>query len=204
MTDAKLDRSSRRQLKLDEKLGLLFVAACIAGIGVFFWVTAPSSTSWNEEVRLSSGTVVMVKRTASALLGGEIGGPGSIEEERITLEVIGNSTDKTPKLDTRLVPIILDRDSRTNEWFIVATFFTCEAWYELRRPRLPYAEFRIVNGQWVQFPLESSRIGMSSNLVSDFSFKGQGDLSLIAKSQMQLQGLAPKYLRVVDSWTTGC
>ena len=109
------------------------------------------------------------------------------------------------------MPIILDRDPATEEWFVVATFFHCDSWYELGRPKLPYTEYRFRNGRWVQQPLTPQWIGRAANVLpSDLSNKG-----VIAETKPVLTverkegilnnpAISPEYKRVVDTWSSGC
>ena len=60
--------------------GLFVVAA-----SVLFHAFGTSSTNWKEEVKLADGAVIVVKRTASAKTGGEIGGPGSVSDEKTSV-----------------------------------------------------------------------------------------------------------------------
>ena len=98
--------------------------------------------SWKEEVKLQSGEVIVVKRTAKSKDFGEVGGGGGWENEGMTVQIVQPSVvDNPPVWDAKYVPLIFDRDPVTKEWFMVATFYSCTSWYELGRPKLPYTEY---------------------------------------------------------------
>ena len=126
-----------------------------------------SELAWTEEVRLSGGETIVVKRTAKTKPYGELGGPGGWENEGMTLQIVKPQTPDNPLIwDARFVPLLFDRDSATGQWFIVATFYSCQSWYDLGRPALPYTEFRFRDGRWVQGPLTAALIGREGNMLT--------------------------------------
>jgi hypothetical protein len=42
------------------------------------------------------------------------------------------------------LPILFDKDPDNCEWTLLATFYTCDAWHALGRPKSPYAERKSV------------------------------------------------------------
>ena len=61
--------------------GALFCALFLSACG-------KSQIEWKEEVKLQSGEVIVVKRTAKSKDFGEIGGPGGWENEGMTVQII--------------------------------------------------------------------------------------------------------------------
>ena len=161
---------------------------------------------WKEEVKLQSGEVVQLKRTAKSKDFGEVGGPGGWENEGMTVEIIRPiSVDNPTMWSARFVPLVFDRDATNGEWFMVATFNSCTSWYELGRPKLPYTEFRFKAGQWVQQPLSPQFIGRDGNMLTDIHSRGEPDHTVASKEAIAKTSIAaPEYKRVVERWTTGC
>lgn len=165
-----------------------------------------SNISWNEEVQLNSGEIITVKRTARTKAFGEIGGPGGWENEGMTVEVIKPAMkEKPPIWDFPFVPLLFDQDVKTRQWFMVATFYSCASWYELGRPSLPYTEYRLIDGKWIQKPLSQDLIGRPANMLTSIRSSGEPDHTV--KSKAALMGdpmIAKKYLKILDKWSTSC
>jgi hypothetical protein len=169
--------------------------------------TGPKVIKWQEDVELKSGEIIRVNRTAKAKPFGEWGGPGGWENEGMTLQIATPSKPDNPPLwDAKFVPVVFDRDAKTGEWFIVATFVSCESWYDLRRPKLPYTEYRLKNGVWQQGLLSPTSIGLKGNMVVDISSGGEPSLIDITakRERMATSRAAKKYKSIVSEWSTGC
>ena len=103
---------------------------------------------WNEEVKLQSGEVIVVKRTAKFSENWIAGGGGGSFNLGMTIDFNDPTNIDTPTTWEALYdPLIIDRDPATNEWFIIATFTHCDGWYNLGRPKLPYTEYHFQNGK---------------------------------------------------------
>ena len=165
-----------------------------------------SSISWTEEVQINGGEVITVKRTAKAKDFGQIGGTGGWENEGMTVEIIAPIRPSYPGLwSAKFVPLVFDSDPETNEWFMVATFYSCTSWYDLGRPKLPYTEFRFKNGQWVQQVLSEKFIGREGNMLTTVRSSGEPNHTLASKRILNGNTkIAPKYLRIVPQWETAC
>ena len=169
--------------------------------------SAPQTIAWREEVELKRGDLITVNRTAKSKSFKEPGGPGGWENEGMTLVIEKpKKADDPPIWDFPFVPIVFDRDEVTKEWFVVATFYSCESWYSLGRPSLPYTEYRATNGVWQKVGLSSPLVGRKANMLSDMSSAGEPPLiDLAAKRQrMSDPRTAKKYTEVVSTWSTGC
>lgn len=163
--------------------------------------------SWKEEVQLLNGDLIVEKRTAKTKAFGEIGGPGGWENEGMSIEVVQPvSVDNPPPWSAKFVPLVFDRDAATSEWFIVATFYSCQSWYDLGRPKLPYTEFRLKGGTWVQQSLSPSLIGRRGNMLTHIRSTGEPDHTIASKAAVLAnhEGIAPKYKAVVSTWSSGC
>jgi hypothetical protein len=161
--------------------------------------------NWNEQVELSDGKRVLVKRTAKGDKLGEIGGPGGWTTKEMTVEIISPEVaDKPGEWRARWVPMLIDRDSRTREWFVVATFYTCVDWYDLGRPALPYMQYTYRSGAWVQTELQPTHYGRPANLLTGPRSDGEDALVTIEAKQQREYLAAPKYRTVLSKWKTSC
>lgn len=164
---------------------------------------------FTEDVQLADGKVIKVDRRVSAAPLGEIGGPGGWESKYMSLEIIEpKRPENPPKWESTagLVPILFDKDPDNGEWTLLATFYTCDAWYALGRPKLPYAEFRARAAQWQKVDLSTKWAGRPANVMTHISSGGEPEfIGLPTKRARLSDGLiARKYRLIVDRWTTGC
>lgn len=169
--------------------------------------------AWSEEVKLQSGELIVISRTAAFSENWIAGGGGGAFNMGMTLRIQNPQHAENPSVwEGRFVPILLDRDPQSKEWFVVATFFHCDSWYELGRPKLPYTEYRFKNGQWVQQALSPQWVGREGNVwPSDLADRqaitqSKPVLTLERKRRMQVDrpAMSPEYKRVVDKWSSGC
>jgi hypothetical protein len=177
----------------------LSAALCLLGCGA-------KKLEWTEEVQLQGGEILLTRRTALAQPFGEIGGPGGWENEGMTVEILAPKRPDNPtRWSAKFVPLLFDRDPETNEWFMVATFYTCTSWYALGRPKLPYTEFRFRNGQWVQQAMSQKFIGRAANMLTSIHSGGEPSHTLASKLQsMSNLKIAPKFKLILDKWETAC
>ena len=184
-------------------MGALLMGPMLGGCG-------DPHMEWKEQVKLQSGEVIVVERTAKFSENWVAGGGGGSINKGMTLQVVQPSKSDNPGVwDARFVPIVLDRDPETQEWFLVATFFHCDSWYELGRPRLPYTEYRFRNRRWVQQPLTQKWIGRDANVLpADLSDRA----AIETKPTMTVErkegilndpAISPEFKRIVDRWPTG-
>lgn len=162
---------------------------------------------WSEEVQLSSGKNIIVKRAAKGKKIGEIGGPGGWEQKEMSVEIDAKDSEifNPPVWRTAYVPVLLDYDTSRKEWLIVATFYTCQGWYDLGRPKLPYVEYRVANdGQWRIVPLDAALIGRKANMLTGVSSGGEPPLVTRKDKAERDSEAAKKYQEVVGSWQSNC
>lgn len=186
--------------------------AAIVLVGPLLGACGDPHMEWTEQVKLQSGEVIVIARTAKFSENWVAGGGGGSFNKGMTLHVVQPSKRDNPGVwDARFVPIVLDRDPESGEWFIVATFFHCDSWYDLGRPKLPYTEYRFRSGRWIQQPLSEKWIGRAANVLpADLSDKAaiaesKPDLSVERKEGiLSSAATSPKFKRVVAAWTTGC
>jgi hypothetical protein len=184
-------------------VGLLVTAAALIGCA------ADKHLQFTEQVLLASGEVLIVNRDVKSSPLGEIGGPGGWEAKYMSLEIVGpKNSDNPPRWESEagLVPIVFDRDPVTKEWTLLATFYTCDAWYGLGKPKLPYAEFHTQGGSWQRRELSPQWIGHTANLLTSINSGGEPKLISLAIKQQKMSDptIAPEYRSIVGKWSTGC
>lgn len=195
--------STKKRSKL--LLSVVVVTAALAA----YCLLRDNSLHFKEEVQLASGEIIQVDRTFKTDAFSELGGPGGWEAKFNSMVIIKPVRADNPPMwqsDAGLIPVLFDQDSQTKEWVVVTTFYSCEAWYQLGRPKLPYAEFRLRNGQWLSVPFSPLHIGRAANVLTTISNKKELPLHTLTtkRERMSDPRTAEKYLKIVDRWTTGC
>lgn len=171
------------------------------------WMDRSQDTvfDWTEDVPLQNGTMAVVKRTARLSANHIAGGGGGSFNRGMTLQITSPQQKELPgPWSDVYVPLLLDYDSETNEWFLVATFFHCDSWYNLGRPALPYTEYRFRQGRWQRQDLSPKLIGRKANLyIADHPPKAP-HLTTPAKQDEVEPGTGKEYLMIVSQWASGC
>ena len=187
----------------------LVVLPALVAVGLSACQFGEKKIQFTEEVQFASGETVKVDRSIRGKALREIGGPGGWEPTYMSLDITARKTpDAPPKWESfdGLLPILFDRDSNNGEWALLATFYTCEPWYQLGRPKLPYAEFRVRNGQWQRVDLSSQWLGREANVFTGMKSSGEPKLLTLAEKKRRNSdpAIAREYLKIVDHWSTGC
>ena len=116
-------------------------------------MSASGETSWQEEVQLSSGTKIWVKRTAKGEASCQLGGPNSYEVNERELEVIASAgLPVPPKWSSEWRDMVLDRD-KDGTWYLVVTTSSPVNWIS----DLKYAQFKAIDGKWQQVEFDKCR-----------------------------------------------
>ena len=137
---------------------LLLSTALLSGCGE----SIPNKIEWKEEVLLSDGTKIWVKRTVigKAEFAGGIGAGRTFDVKERKLEVIDSAGLPPPPIWTdQWKDMILDRD-KDGVWYIVVTPIDTRQWIS----KLPYAQFKAINGKWTQVEIDRSLDGRNANL----------------------------------------
>ncbi|MBO9493051.1 hypothetical protein J7438_02950 [Thalassotalea sp. G20_0] len=151
--------------------------------------------SWKEEVALSTGEVVWVKRTAYLRKGAPIGGPGYTKVKNMTLSIIDSNTpDKPKEWNFDFAPIVFDRDPDSGQWFVIATWYTTDGprrvtLLGLPRPEYKYIEFRYEKNEWVPYPVSMKFIEqrIPANMLAAVNYGGEGSWYLKKKKERWLK-----------------
>lgn len=168
---------------------------------------------WNEEVKLQSGEVIVIRRTAKFSENWIAGGGGGSFNLGMTIDFSNLETSNVPTMWHSLYdPLIIDLDPMTKEWIIIATFIHCDGWYNLGRPSLPYTEYRFQGGKWEQGPLNPHWIGRNGNLLlvdpsERKTITLSGSMVTLARKEKAIYdrpAIPEKYRKIVEKWTTGC
>ena len=142
---------------------MLLSAALLSGCGE----SVPTETSWKEEVLLSDGTRIWVRRTVVGEAYTELGGYGEYQVSKEVLEVINApGLGKPPVWSAKWSLLVLDRD-KDGVWYIVVTPLDAEGWTKLE-PKLLYAQFKAIDGQWRQVEIDPSLHARDANLEPRF------------------------------------
>lgn len=168
--------------------------------------------TWSEEVRLPTGSLILVERTASGEGRGEIGGPTQWEPTEMTLSIppgTPQGTSVPPLWRSEFIPILLDYDKTTDTWSIVATFAYCSTWRRIGRPDSPYIEFQSrAGGAWQKIALEEQRIEQPTNLLVGVltAVRAAGKPAIVRereKEERRVQA-GEKYKNITGNWLNNC
>ncbi len=191
-------------------------ANAVGRILVFLTAAGLASCSMNnngyhfaEEVELGSGEVIQVERQLKYRTIGEFGGPGGAEILYSSLDIVSSFVKDRPlkwESTDGLDPILLDREPTSGEWVILATFISCEAWYQLGRPKHPYVEFRFRQGAWQTIPLTDGWFGRPANMLVDNNTDSEAAFVTLAQKKLRNANnmIGAKYRSVISNWKTNC
>ena len=173
---------------------MLLSAALLSGCGE----SVPTETVWREEVQLEDGTKIWVRRTVVGEAYTELGGYGEYQVSKEVLEVINApGLGKPPVWSAKWSLLVLDRD-KDGVWYIVVTPLDAEGWTKLE-PKLLYAQFKAIDGQWRQVEIDPKLDARTANLEPRFrAGKMPEAVSLEDKPLSKLWGydspvVAPQY-----------
>ena len=142
---------------------MLLSAALLSGCGE----SVPTETVWREEVQLEDGTKIWIRRTVVGEAYTELGGNSAYEVSNRTVEVINApGLGKPPVWSAKWRTLVLDRD-KDGVWYIVVTPQDAEGWTKLE-PKLLYAQFKAIDGQWRQVEIDPTLHARDANLEPRF------------------------------------
>lgn len=162
-------------------------------IWVIYLIFFKGNIHFKEEIKLSSGEVIVVDRKFVTASFGEIGGPGGWDAKYNSFEIVSpDRPDNPPIWESKigLIPVLFDRDPKTNEWFLVTSLFMCSAWKSVGKPKYDYVEFRIMNGRWQQIALSPGHFGKPTNVYT--SMRSDGEFWKVTIEVKNLRYAEPK------------
>ena len=118
-------------------------------------------------MQLEDGTKIWVRRTVVGEAYTELGGYGEYQVSKEVLEVINApGLGKPPVWSAKWRTLVLDRD-KDGVWYIVVTPQDAEGWTKLE-PKLLYAQFKAIDGQWRQVEIDPKLDARTANLEPRF------------------------------------
>jgi len=179
------------------------MAAMLAGCG------NGVDLKWQEEVKMADGQILLLNRTAKGeQVGGHFGttGGGGFKEKELTLDVVKlpEGWQPPPVWRTEFVPVLLDYQPEEHTWTLVATFYSCDGWEKMGRPKLPYTEYQSKNGgPWKIVPLEERLIGRSTNLYTHIGGKMPKHITA-EETDRQSRSAGNMYRKILAMWGSNC
>ena len=165
------------------------------------------SESWKEEVRLSDGRLIVVKRTAKGTLTRDIAMRATgWKPKETTLRIPQmDGAAEPPVWRSHLIPVVMDYDPASSTWSVVATYMWCSTWYDMGRPVSPYVQYISVGGDaWRVVALEPGLIGKRANLLTHIRLTGESGLVREQYKEMLWRTSGEQFKSISLSWKTNC
>lgn len=180
-----------------------YILFAIALIWIAYSFLFFGTLNFEEEIRLSSGDVILVKRKIVTSPYGEIGGSGGWEAKFNSIEIIQPKRGDNPvRWETKknMLPVLFDRDPHSKEWFVLAVLDSCVDWFDLGRPKTSYIEFRYRDSQWQRVDFSQIHLGHSYNVLSNLRSDDRLGLhTLETKTErMSKPGLDQRYVKIIQ------
>ena len=119
----------------------------------------PTSASWMEEVQLSNGTVITIRRTITGKPNIQAG-YADFKPQNDRIEVIDSKgLSKPPVWESKWFPMILDQDTH-GDWFIIVYPIYCFDW----NSSFPYRQYKVINDTWQLTNFDVSLNGKNANI----------------------------------------
>lgn len=101
--------------------------------------------------------------------------------------------------------LLLDWDSSHREYILVTYPAACSRYGKAGRPRPPYIQYRLRNGEWTQVPFEADLVGRRANmLVYPRVSRERGLLTVRQKEELQGGLSGPAGRLVGEGGLPGC
>jgi len=165
------------------------------------------SESWKEEVRLSDGRLIVVKRTAKGTITRDIAMRATgWKPKETTLRIAQvDGAAKPPVWRSFLIPVVMDYEPASSTWSVVATYMWCSTWYDMGRPTSPYVQYISVGGEaWRVVPLQPGWVGRRANLLTHIRPTGESGLVREQYKEMHWRTSSDQYKSISTSWKTSC
>jgi hypothetical protein len=190
------------------KLWLLLLANALLACGG----SDSGKSSWQEQVQLSDGRIVVVERQLQYHDTRELGGLAERIADRTILrfklgdkEVLPDLTagipapeDSNPRArSTGELPLIFDVDAESHTYFVITIVNNCNRASELGLTVRPYFEYRVVGDHWERHPVSLSKLGRKTNLLLKEAKMGD-PVSLEEKARSNDVGYSGFYTKIAD------
>lgn len=180
-----------------------YIFSAIVLIWIGYFLLFLGSLNFEEEIRLSSGDVILVRRKIMTNPYGEIGGSGGWAAEFNSIEIIQPKLADNPvawQTTKNMLPVLFDRDPHSKEWFVLAVLDSCVDWINLGRPKTSYIEFRYRDSQWQQVEFSQIHLGQSYNVLSNIRSDDRSSFqSFETKAErMSKPGLDQRYVKIIQ------
>jgi len=165
------------------------------------------SESWKEEVRLSDGRLIVVKRTAKGTITRDIAMRATgWKPKETTLRIAQlDGAARPPVWRSFLIPVVMDYDPASSTWSVVATYMWCSTWYDMGRPTSPYVQYISVGGEaWRVVPLQPGWVGRRANLLTHIRPTGESGLVREQYKEMHWRTSSDQFKSISTSWKTNC
>jgi hypothetical protein len=148
----------------------------------------PSELSWTEEVRLTSGEIILVDRRERYHTTSELAGYGElrVDSSDIVIRPAGNNAP-LPTVTVGEFPIVADYDPLLAQWYVITLVDICEDAKALNLGTRPYLEYRLRDGAWSRAQIEAGRVGHPSNLLQTKSMVTKGNGGVIRVDAKELR-----------------
>jgi hypothetical protein len=165
------------------------------------------SESWKEEVRLSDGRLIVVKRTATGTIKRDMAMRATgWEPGETTLRIAQAGAEVNPPVwRSALLPVVMDYDPASSTWSVVATHLSCSTWYDMGRPVSQYVQYISVGVEaWQVVPLQLGWAGRRANLLTHIRPTGEPALVREANKDIIWRRGSDPYKSISTSWKTNC
>jgi len=148
----------------------------------------PAELSWSEEVRLTSGEIILVDRREHYHTTRELAGYGElrVDSSDIVIHPAGNNAP-LPTVTVAEFPIVADYDALLAQWYVITLVDICEDAKQLNLGTRPYLEYRLRDGVWSRAQIEAGRVGHPSNLLQTKSLVTKGNGGVIRVDAKELR-----------------
>lgn len=166
------------------------------------------SLKWKEEVRLSSGQLIAVDRTAQGTITRDIAMRATgwkPKETTLRISQAGLGVQAPPAWRSILIPVVLDYDPATSTWSVLATYLFCSTWYDMGRPQSPYVQYISRHDEpWRVVPLQPGWVGRWSNLLTHIRPTGEPALVREVEKEVARRKASDRFKAISTSWKTNC
>lgn len=166
------------------------------------------SLKWKEEVRLSTGQLIAVDRTARGTITRDIAMRATgwkPKETTLRIPQAGLGVQAPPVWRSILIPVVLDYDPASSTWSVVATYLFCSTWYDMGRPRSPYVQYISSHGEpWQAVPLQPGLAGRRSNMLTHIRPAGEPALVREVEKEVARRKASDRFKAISTTWKTNC